>query len=108
MPKETKTGEAKVSKRAAATPDKKRRSKKDPNTPKRGLSAYMFFSQECRDKVKAENPDAPFGEIGRLLGQRWKEMSDEEKKPYIEKAEEDKKRYEAEKAKMSSGAGDEE
>lgn len=61
MPKETKTGEAKVSKRAAATPDKKRRSKKDPNTPKRGLSAYMFFSQECRDKVKAENPDAPFG-----------------------------------------------
>lgn len=40
----------------------------------------MFFSQDWRERVKAENPDAGFGEIGKLLGARWKELSDEEKK----------------------------
>jgi hypothetical protein len=35
--------------------------KKDPNAPKRALSAYMFFSQDWRERIKAENPDAGFG-----------------------------------------------
>ncbi|KAI8149163.1 high mobility group box domain-containing protein [Fennellomyces sp. T-0311] len=102
MPKESKSGDAKVSKRAAAAaPEKKKRGKKDPNAPKRGLSAYMFFSQETRTKVQQENPDAAFGQIGKILGDKWKNMTDEEKKPYVEKAQEDKKRYEAEKAKLA-------
>jgi hypothetical protein len=41
--------------------EKKKRDKKDPNAPKRGLSAYMFFSQANRQKIKEENPDATFG-----------------------------------------------
>jgi len=40
----------------------------------------MFFSQDWRERIKAENPDAGFGEVGKLLGAKWKEMSDEEKK----------------------------
>ncbi|ORZ05029.1 non-histone chromosomal protein 6 [Absidia repens] len=78
-----------------------KRSKKDANTPKRGLSAYMFFSQANRTQVKTDNPDATFGQIGKLLGKKWSEMSDADKKPYVEKAEKDKARYEAEKAKMA-------
>ncbi|KAI8335098.1 non-histone chromosomal protein 6 [Chlamydoabsidia padenii] len=78
-----------------------KRAKKDPNAPKRGLSAYMFFSQANRNKVKEENPEASFGQLGKILGQKWKEMSDEEKKPYNEQAEKDKARYEAEKAKQA-------
>ena len=35
--------------------------KKDTNAPKRALSAYMFFSQDWRERIKAENPDAGFG-----------------------------------------------
>lgn len=66
--------------------------------PRRGLSPYMFSSQDKRAKIKEENPDATFGQIGKLLGERWKSMSDEEKEPYIVKAEADKKRYEAENA----------
>ncbi|CAO3618489.1 unnamed protein product [Cunninghamella blakesleeana] len=76
----------------------KKRGKKDPSAPKRGLSAYMFFSQQNRNKVKEENPDATFGQLGKILGEKWKNMSDDEKKPYVKKAEEDKARYEAEKA----------
>ncbi|KAG1149979.1 hypothetical protein G6F37_004560 [Rhizopus arrhizus] len=99
MPKEP---SAKVSKRAAASDDKKKRGKKDPNAPKRALSAYMFFSQANRENVIKENPEAKFGEIGKILGAKWKEMTDEEKKPFTEKAEADKKRYEDEKAKAAA------
>lgn len=33
----------------------------DPNAPKRGLSAYMFFANENRDIVREENPGIGFG-----------------------------------------------
>jgi hypothetical protein len=33
----------------------------DPNAPKRGLSAYMFFANEQRENVRAENKDISFG-----------------------------------------------
>lgn len=33
----------------------------DPNAPKRGLSAYMFFANEQRDNVRAENQGISFG-----------------------------------------------
>ncbi|KAI9025093.1 high mobility group box domain-containing protein [Phycomyces nitens] len=100
----------KVSKRNAKVADegKKRRTKKDPSAPKRGLSAYMFFSQDQRQQVKEENPEATFGSIGKLLGEKWKSMTDEDKKPYIAKAEADKKRYESEKAAAADKQSDEE
>lgn len=37
------------------------------------------------------------GEVGKLLGAKWKEMDDSEKKPYIELAARDKARAETEK-----------
>ena len=39
---------------------------KDPNAPKRGLSAYMFFANEQRDNVREENPGITFGEYDSL------------------------------------------
>ncbi|ESK96755.1 nucleosome binding protein [Moniliophthora roreri MCA 2997] len=63
----------------------------------------MFFSQDWRDRIKAENPDASFGEVGKLLGAKWKELDDEEKKPYIEQAAKDKERAEGEKIAYDSG-----
>lgn len=41
--------------------------KKDPNAPKRGLSAYMFFANEKRDGVREENPGIAFGMCLTLL-----------------------------------------
>lgn len=60
MAKET----TKVTKRASPKVEeekKKRKAKKDPAAPKRGLSAYMFFSQDQRATVKEESPEATFG-----------------------------------------------
>ena len=44
--------------------------KKDPNAPKRGLSAYLFFANEQRDNVREENPGISFGQVGKVLGER--------------------------------------
>merc|ERR1712107_195426 len=41
---------------------------KDPNAPKKPLSAYFLFSQEERLKVKAENPDYSITEVAKELG----------------------------------------
>ncbi|GAA5862053.1 hypothetical protein JCM3774_006153 [Rhodotorula dairenensis] len=90
MPKEGKTRSGKAT--AAAKP------KKDPNAPKRPLSAYMLFSQDKRAEVKEEKPDVSFGEIGKILGAKWKEADENERKPYEDKAAAEKVRYEKEKA----------
>ncbi|KAG0668140.1 Non-histone chromosomal protein 6 [Maudiozyma exigua] len=79
------------------TKKRTKRKKKDPNAPKRALSAYMFFANENRDIVRSENPDVTFGQIGRLLGERWKALDAQGKEPYEAKAAADKKRYESEK-----------
>ena len=72
---------------------KKKKRKKDPNAPKRGLSAFMFFSKEMRPKIQEKNPEASFGETGKLLGEAWKNVTDEEKKKFEDMAEADKGRY---------------
>ena len=37
------------------------------------------------------------GEVGKLLGEKWKELTEKEKVPYEQKAKADKARYEKEK-----------
>jgi len=37
------------------------------------------------------------GQVGKMLGEKWKNLSDTERRPYEEKAAADKKRYEQEK-----------
>lgn len=82
--------------------------KKDPNAPKRGLTAYMFFAIEQREIVRDENPGITFGQVGKLLGQRWKELDEVQRTPYEVKAAEDKKRYTDEKANYNPDAEEEE
>lgn len=38
------------------------------------------------------------GQVGKVLGERWKALSDKQRQPYEAKAAADKKRYEDEKA----------
>lgn len=42
---------------------KKTKAKKDPNAPKKPMTAYFFYINDHRDRVKNENPDATFGAI---------------------------------------------
>ena len=74
-------------------PESKEKTKKDPNAPKKNLSAYMLFANDNRKKFKDENPEASFSDLGKLLGQKWRELDETSKLKYTKMAEEDKKRY---------------
>eukprot|EP00934_Nitzschia_sp_Nitz4_P009101 Nitzschia sp. Nitz4//scaffold4_size323378//217227//219427//NITZ4_000684-RA/size323378-snap-gene-0.464-mRNA-1//-1//CDS//3329553471//9091//frame0 len=64
-------------------PPKKR--SKDPNAPKRPMSAFLAFANSRRAEVKANHPKGTNGEISKLLSKMWKELSEEDQKEYREK-----------------------
>mmetsp|Transcript_42800 Transcript_42800/g.55005 ORF Transcript_42800/g.55005 Transcript_42800/m.55005 type:complete len:294 (+) Transcript_42800:787-1668(+) len=64
----------------------KKKAKKDPNAPKRPMSSYFIWMGEVREAMKAQHPEASVGEFGKILGAKWKTLSEEEKAPYLEKA----------------------
>jgi HMG (high mobility group) box len=39
----------------------------------------MIYSQENRDRIKQDNPDAKMGDISKLLGDAYKKLGAEEK-----------------------------
>lgn len=57
----------------------------------------MFFANEQRQSVRDDNPDVTFGQVGKILGERWKALNEKQRAPYDAKAAADKKRYEDEK-----------
>lgn len=71
-----------------------KRKKKQKTGPKRPLSSYMCFVKAERDNIVKENPDAKFKEISKIMGDKWKSLTD--KSPYEAMAAEDKQRYQRE------------
>jgi hypothetical protein len=65
--------------------------------PKRGLTAYIYFCKDHRDTLKEEQPELSTKEITTGLGKKWKELTDDEKVPFVKLAANDKTRYEKEK-----------
>ena len=64
----------------------------------------MWFAKDRRPNVKAEHPGSTVGEIAKLLGEAWGQMTEAEKKPYAESQQKDRERYEREMADFRSGA----
>ncbi|CAD8047748.1 unnamed protein product [Paramecium primaurelia] len=67
---------------------------RDPNAPKRPLTAFFLFSQKYREKVLERNPEVKLTQISQMAGQKWNSMSEEEKQPYIDQYNEAKSKYE--------------
>merc|ERR1719433_1572720 len=75
--------------------------------PKRAMSAYFLWMNENRNKIKSELPsDAGIGDIAKAAGEKWKNMTEDDKSEWTEKAAEDKKRYEKEMEKWKSEGGE--
>ncbi|XP_060552002.1 high mobility group protein B1-like [Ruditapes philippinarum] len=85
----------------AGGPVKGKKRTKDPNAPKRALSAFFVFCNEERPKVRAIHPGYTVGDVAKELGKRWEAVSDRSK--FEKLAAEDKKRYEAEMEVYRSG-----
>ena len=48
-------------------------------------SAYIMFCVRKRSEVQQANPNATFGDLGRMLGSIWKSMSESDKEVSISK-----------------------
>jgi len=83
-------------------PDKKSgkkraaKAQRDKKAPKRNLSAYLLYQNGMRAQFKQEYPQMSFGELSKHTSQQYNALTKEEKAVWIEKAEEDKKRYDRE------------
>lgn len=73
--------------------DKAKRKKKDPNAPKRNLSAYMFFAKDKRTDLVKKYPKDKITDIAKRLGEKWGKLTSDDKKKYESKAAKDKERY---------------
>ncbi|GFZ18309.1 high-mobility group box 6 [Actinidia rufa] len=73
---------------------KKEKKTKDPNFPKRPQTAFFLFMDEFRKSYKKANPDCKsVATVAKEGGEKWKSMTDEEKKAYIDRAAELKAEY---------------
>ncbi|KHJ90538.1 HMG box [Oesophagostomum dentatum] len=67
---------------------------KDPNAPKRAMSAFFFWMADNRERIK--KPGMGVAEVAKAAGIEWGKVTDKSK--WEKKAAEDKKRYESEMA----------
>ncbi|CAK9291657.1 unnamed protein product [Gordionus sp. m RMFG-2023] len=72
---------------------KKRKRVKDPDAPKRALSAFFIFCNDERPKIKLTDPGLTVGDIAKELGLRWSRVLPEAKQKYEKMAEKEKERY---------------
>ncbi|CAI4233002.1 unnamed protein product [Auanema sp. JU1783] len=87
---------SKASKKASPSKVVKKTTKKskDPNAPKRAMSAFFFWLSENRDRIK--KPGMGVSDVAKAAGIEWGKLTDKSK--WEKKAIDDKQRYENEMA----------
>lgn len=70
-----------------------KRQKKPAGAPKRAMSAFLSFSQQMRPQVRAKNPNMKNTDISGVLAQMWREGTEEEKAPHINRELRDREKY---------------
>jgi hypothetical protein len=86
-----------------ATGGKRKKKEKDPNAPKRALSAFFCFCAEERPKVRSKYPSYGVGDVAKEMAKRWEACPNRAK--YEALAAKDKERYAKELAAYKKGGG---
>ncbi|KAF7728738.1 hypothetical protein EC973_005575 [Apophysomyces ossiformis] len=97
-------------KRPKSTPDgprdprgRKKKRHRHPTAPKHPMSGFLFFLAAVRPQVARHFPGSTVGPISKAIASQWREMSDEERIPWLQKAELDKARYAREMQAYTAG-----
>ena len=63
--------------------------RKKPSAPhiKRPLNPFMVWSQIERQKLISSRPELHHAGISKYLGKRWRQLSTQERRPFVEEAE---------------------
>jgi len=65
---------------------KLKRPKKDPQAPKRPISAFLIYYVQNRDRIRNENQQVTNPELGSVAGKEWKEMDSKAREKYTDEA----------------------
>merc|ERR1719239_1681878 len=95
-----KLGSSKVSKRKKLK--RKKRKEVDPKAPKRPMSAYFEFASKERQKVKVMLKSRGCKEVSKELGRMWNSFSEEERAPFVARANEKMKKFKQEQMEYNS------
>lgn len=68
---------------------------RDANKPKRPGTAFMLFMGDFRKEMAGKEPEGGVAALAKLGGERWRNMTEDDKRQYVEKQNVEKVRYEA-------------
>lgn len=74
-------------------PAKLKKNQKDPNVPRRPMSAFLSYSNAKRPEAKEAHPEMNNAEMSRFLAQMWRNAPQEEKQEFIDREYELRQKY---------------
>lgn len=88
--------ETAVSGNAPTSPNAKKSSlklPKDVNRPKKPATSYFIFAASVRAQILAEQPKLSTTDIAKVIGPKWKALTETERQPFVEQAKQLKSAY---------------
>ena len=68
-------------------PSSSKRRKQSENEVRRPMNAFMVYAQVARKKVAGKYPNLSYRKLSKTLGELWRMLDDEERRPFVEEAE---------------------
>ena len=58
---------------------------RDESKPKRPGTAFMLFMVDFRKEMAGKEPEGGVAALAKMGGERWRNMTEDDKRPYVER-----------------------